>query len=658
MCGITGFFHLKTDVIDFESHLHNMTGTLSHRGPDSSGIWSDYSHGIGLGHSRLAILDLSEQGSQPMSSSSGRYVISFNGEIYNHDSLRLELELLGPFKWRGHSDTETLLAGFELFGINETLKKCVGMFAFAVWDKVDCSLTLARDRIGEKPLYYGWQHNNSVLLFGSELKSLKANPFFNSKISRDSLALFMRHNNIPYPYTIYNNIFKLPPGHTISINRKGEELLTKYWSVDKIPNKLNKSINFTDSSKIISGLDSVLRKSVKRQMISDVPLGAFLSGGVDSSTITALMQEQSITPIKTYTIGFDDDTYNEAIYAKKVAQHLGTDHTEMYLTPNEIMSVIPDLPLIYDEPFADSSQVPTYLVSKLAKSQVKVALSGDGGDEIFAGYNRYHFTASMWGKLSKIPYPIRNTMSWLALKISPTSWNRIADYVSVSKIWADMGTKIYKGSQVMSSKSIEEGYIKLVSHWNDPAKVVKNSTEPQTLLTGNRPKLEGLSDIETMMMLDMLTYLPDDILTKVDRVAMAVSLEVRSPFLDHEVIDYAWNIPMDYKLKFENGKYKTKWALRQVLYKYVPNSLIDRPKVGFGLPIGEWLKGPLRDWSEDLLSEKRIIEDGYFFYEPIRRKWIEHLEGKSSWEHSLWNVLMFNAWLEAENSNNLKFSVK
>lgn len=652
MCGITGFLHLNNNTVDLEKHLRCMTKTLSHRGPDSSGVWTDSKIGIGLGHSRLAIIDLSKQGAQPMNSHSGRYIISFNGEIYNHQSLRLEFESHKSFIWNGSSDTETLLAGFELFGITETLKKCVGMFAFAVWDTVDCSLTLARDRIGEKPLYYGWQNNNSVLLFGSELKALKANPFFSADISRNSLSLFMRHNNVPCPYTIYNNIFKLSPGYILKINKKGEESFTQYWSGEKVKNKSNVLTNCNNANDIVDGLDSILRKSIKRQMISDVPLGAFLSGGVDSSTITALMQEQSNVPIKTYSIGFDESSYNEAIFSKKVAQYIGTDHTEIYLTPSEIMSVIPDLPLIYDEPFADSSQIPTYLVSKLAKNHVQVALSGDGGDEIFGGYNRYHFTATMWGKLSKIPYPIRNIMSWLTNKVSPLAWNRIADYVGASKIWADMGTKIYKGSQVMSSKSIEEGYMRLVSHWNDPGLVVKNSQEPPTLLTGNRPSFEGLSDIETMMMLDMLTYLPDDIMTKVDRAGMANSLEIRSPFLDHQVIDYALNIPMDLKLRHENGKYVTKWALRKVLYKYVPKSLIERPKVGFGLPIGAWIRGPLREWAEDLLSKKRINEDGYFFYEPIRLKWKEHIDGKGSWEHSLWNVLMFNAWLQEEKKDN------
>lgn len=652
MCGITGLFHLGNKSIDIDFQIMRMTNSLSHRGPDSFGNWTDHQFGVALGHSRLAILDLSKNGAQPMFSRSGRYVISYNGEIYNHNDLRLELESLGLSKWNSQSDTETLLAGFDYFGIEETLKKSVGMFAFAVWDKIDNSLTLARDRIGEKPLYYGWQSNNSLLLFGSELKALKANTFFNNEISRDSLALFMRHNNIPYPYSIYKDVYKLAPGHILKINSKGEESVTQYWSGENLSNKSNPSIKFGNSQEAINGLDLILRRSIKRQMISDVPLGTFLSGGIDSSTITALMQEQSNIPIKSFSIGFNEESYNEAHHAKEVANHLGTDHTEIYLTPNEIMSVIPNLPLIYDEPFADSSQIPTYLLSQLAKTKVKVALSGDGGDEIFGGYNRYHFTASMWDKLSKVPFPLRSLISSLAMKISPTSWSRFAPYIGASKYFADMSTKIYKGSQVMGSKTIEEGYMKLVSHWNNPAMVVKNSIEPPTLLTGNRPKIDDLSDVETMMLLDMLTYLPDDILTKVDRAGMAVSLETRSPFLDHEVIEYAWNMPMQYKLRSENNKHITKWILRQVLYQYVPKSLIERPKVGFGLPIGIWLKGPLRDWAEDLLSEKRIIDDGYFYPEPIRRKWREHIKGKSSWEHSLWNVLMFNAWLKEENNSN------
>jgi len=621
------------------------TNTIIHRGPDDSGIWYDDNHGIGLAHRRLAIVDLSPAGRQPMHSNSERYVIAFNGEIYNHYKLRAELEKanIAPH-WRGHSDTETLLAAFEAWGIEATLQRCIGMFAIALWDKKTQTLTLARDRLGEKPLYYGWQ--DDTFLFGSELKALKAHPDFNAEINRDALCLYMRHHYIPAPYSIYQGIHKLLPGTWLQVSRAQREPHIKtYWSGVDV-SRQGKTNPFTGSpEEAVNALENLLKDAIGQQMMADVPLGAFLSGGIDSSTVVALMQAQSTQPIKTFSIGFHEELYNEAAHAKTVAQHLGTDHTELYVTPEECMQVIPRLPTLYDEPFADSSQIPTFLVSQLARQHVTVSLSGDAGDELFAGYNRYQLTANTWAKLSRIPRPIRQWAAKAITSVSPASWNRIAStlksVIPAFGQWANMGDKLHKGAGVMASHSAADLYLGMVSGWQHPTDVIIGGTEPPTFLTGHLPDLSHLNTIERMMVLDLLTYLPDDILCKVDRAAMGVSLESRVPFLDHRVVEFAWSVPLEYKLR-DN---QTKWVLRQVLYRHVPKELIERPKMGFGVPIDSWLRGPLRDWAENLLSESRLRQDGYFNPAPIRQKWKEHLSGQRDWQYHLWDVLMFQSWL-------------
>lgn len=640
MCGFTGFLggNLFADTDKVKATVTAMADSIIHRGPDSSGAWQDNEHKIALAHRRLSILDLSDAGHQPMASPSGRYVIAFNGEIYNHPNLRKELNC----NWRGHSDTETLLAGFDAWGIEATIKKSIGMFAFALWDRHDQALTLGRDRIGEKPLYYGWQGEN--FLFGSELKALKEHPAFDSDIDRNSLTLFMRHAYIPAPYSIYKNIAKLPPASLLNISLKNRQPIIKtYWSGAEIArNGVANKFSGT-KAQAVDALENLLKDAIKQQMVADVSLGAFLSGGIDSSTVVALMQAQSSRQVKTFTIGFHEEAYNEAVHAAVVAKHLGTEHTELYVTPQQAMAIIPKLPMLYDEPFADSSQIPTFLVAELARKHVTVSLSGDAGDELFCGYNRYKLTAGMWSKISCLPLPMRNLLASVLTTISPSTWDKIASAIHFNK-FANLGDKIHKGANTLNSKTIQDLYIKFVSQFDRPEELVIGGREPATLLTGNMPDLSGLNDIEKMMALDMLTYLPDDILVKVDRAAMGVSLESRAPLLDHRVVEFAWKLPMQYKL--HDGI--TKSVLREVLYRHVPKELIERPKMGFGVPIDRWLRGELKDWAEDLLSEKRLAQEGYLNPKPIRKKWEEHLSGKRNWQHQLWNVLMFQAWLQEQ----------
>ena len=648
MCGFTGFldFTLPSNSAEL---LQRMSNTIIHRGPDDRGLWYDDTTGIGLSHQRLSIVDLSPAGHQPMLSGADRYVITFNGEIYNHLLLRAELEASkNAPPWRGHSDTETLLAGFDAWGIEATIKKTIGMFAFAVWDKQTRQLTLGRDRLGEKPLYYGWQGQGqqAVFLFGSELKALRAHPAFESHINRGALSLQLRHNYIPAPYSIYNGIAKLRQGCLLTVSL--QQPVAKewaYWSALQAAEAGVAKPFLGSAEQATDELETLLKSAVQQQMMADVPLGAFLSGGVDSSLVVALMQAQSNKPVKTFTIGFDEQGYNEAVYAKAVAKHLGTDHTELYVTSAQAMAVIPSLPGLYDEPFSDSSQIPTFLVSQLAKQQVTVSLSGDAGDELFCGYNRYIMTARLWHKITLLPMPVRKLAANLLVRATPTQWNRLINILPLPKTTRpiNMGDKIHKGAAVLTSNSVNELYENFISHWDDPASVVIDSTSLQTLVT-EFPDLNGLDDIERMMALDTMTYLPDDILTKVDRAAMGVSLETRVPFLDHRVVEFAWQLPQSMKLR--DGQ--SKWALRQVLYRHVPKALIDRPKMGFGVPIGDWLRGPLRDWAEELLDETRLRNEGFFNPAPIRQKWSEHLSGQRNWQYHLWDVLMFQAWLEEQ----------
>ena len=650
MCGIAGFL-TAAGTDSAEAILSRMADAIRHRGPDDSGVWTDKPAGVGLAHRRLSIIDLSPAGHQPMVSPSGRYVVVFNGEIYNHLDLRAELEVVGAGAtavggWRGHSDTETLLAGFDTWGIIATIERAIGMFAIAVWDRESQTLTLVRDRIGEKPLYYGWQGQGgkACFLFGSELKALRAHPDFCSQVNRDALCLLMRHNYIPAPYSIYRNIFKLPPGYSLTVSlRAREPKLEAYWSLARVV-EAGVARSFEGNVKqAVDELEGLLKDAVRQQMMADVPLGAFLSGGIDSSTVVALMQAQSDRAVKTFTIGFNEDGYNEAVHAKAVAKHLGTDHTELYVSPEQAMAVIPKLPFLYDEPFSDSSQIPTYLVSELAKQHVTVSLSGDAGDELFCGYNRYVMSNAWWNKMQPIPLVLRQVASKVLTSASPGRWNQLAQWLPAASRYANFGDKLHKGAAILGSRTLEELYFGSISHWPCPTDIVLQGEEPPTTLTGHRPDLRGLDGVQQMMALDGLTYLPDDILAKVDRAAMGVSLESRVPLLDHRVVEFAWSLPQSLKLR--NGQ--SKWILREVLYRYVPKELIERPKMGFGVPIDSWLRGALRGWAESLLDEARLRQEGFFDPAPIRQKWTEHLSGKRNWQYHLWDVLMFQAWLEA-----------
>lgn len=649
MCGIAGFARpggFRREAA--ERTLRAMTDVITHRGPDDHGAWCDEAAGVALGHRRLSIVDLSPAGHQPMVSPSGRYVIVFNGEIYNHRQLRADLE---PLQWRGHSDTETLLALIDRSGVESALKQTIGMFAFALWDRQERALVLARDRLGEKPLYYGWQGTgeSGVFLFGSELKSLRVHPSFDAPIDRGAVSLQLRHNYIPSPYSIYSGIKKLEPGCFLRLPLEAGRVdgdVQAYWSLRTVVQQTRGQA--VSDAEAVEQLDALLRDSIRQQMVADVPLGAFLSGGIDSSTVVALMQAQSSRPVKTFTIGFNEAGYNEAAHAKAVAQHLGTDHTELYVSPREAMDVIPLLPQLYDEPFSDSSQIPTYLVSKLAREHVTVSLSGDAGDELFAGYNRYFGTDRWWRKVSAVPLWLRKGMGNAAMLPPPAVWARVGSALARAtgneERWLGLHNRIPKLAGVLRSRDVSTLYTHFVSHWNEPADVVIDGYEPPTQVT--HPSVALDHHVEQMMAIDTVSYLPDDILVKVDRAAMGVSLETRVPFLDHRVVEFAWRLPFRTKVREGQGK----WILRQVLYKYVPQELVDRPKMGFGVPIDSWLRGPLRDWAESLLAEQRLRTEGVFRPEPIRQKWEQHLSGRYNWQYLLWDVLMFQAWFERQSA--------
>lgn len=656
MCGFAGFFDSSfsdQNEAAWSRLLGNMGDAIRHRGPDGEGVWMDIKQGIGLVHRRLAILDLSPAGNQPMLSHSGRYLIVFNGEIYNHLEIRKKLAQHGMVpEWRGQSDTETLLAAIELWGLKEALCQSMGMFSIALWDRKLNTLTLARDRLGEKPLYYGYQ--DGKLLFGSELKALKTHSAFNAEIDRNALTYFLRYSCVPSPLSIYSGMFKIVPGTLIEFTLesiKKQELPKPiiFWSLMSVAaNGVVDPFTGTDNQ-AINCLESVLNQAIEIQQLADVPLGAFLSGGVDSSTVVALMQAQSSRPVKTFTIGFNEQAYNEAEQAKAISRHLGTEHVELYVTALEARKVIPLLPQLYDEPFGDSSQIPTFLLAKLAKEHVKVSLSGDAGDELFGGYNRYVLARTLWEKLSYLPLSVRRTMGVLIGTISPKSWNSL--YGALQQFLPQFaqitqpGDKMQKLAEIISASGPEDIYQRLLSNWNDPTGLVVNTNMPRVALEGWQTWSSDFDFEQNMMTSDMLGYLPDDILVKVDRAAMGVSLETRLPLLDPKVVEFAWRIPMHMKIRQGQGK----WILRQVLYRYVPKELIERPKMGFSVPIDSWLRGPLRDWAEDLLNEKRLLQEGFFHPKQIRDKWEEHLSGKRNWQKHLWNVLMFQSWLEEQN---------
>jgi asparagine synthase (glutamine-hydrolysing) len=646
MCGIVGILARQ---LPSRQVLERACQALRHRGPDDSGIWMDEAAGVALGHRRLAIIDLSPAGAQPMRSATGRWVLALNGEIYNHGTLRKTLETTGNGQaWRGHSDTETLLACVEAWGVEAALKASVGMFAFAAWDRQAQRLILARDRFGEKPLYYGL--SGGALLCASELKALRVFPEFSAEIDREALALYMYYNAVPGSRCIYTGFSKLLPGSWIELGLDALESGSLpqpriYWSAfDRVKAGLDSPLTFSSDEEAADQLQAVLRQAVAGQMIADVPLGALLSGGIDSSTIVAMMQSQSSKPIKTFSIGFHDPVYNEAHHAKAVAAHLGTEHTELYVTPSDALAVIPRLPAIYDEPFADSSQIPTYLVSALTRQHVTVALSGDGGDEVFGGYNRYFLATAFWRRTRRLPLAARRLLASTITALPPGKWDRL--FSSLSPVLPKRlrltlaGDKLHKGAAVLDAQTGEALYRKLNSHWQFDEVVVGINGELSKGTTGiDLPELT-----EQMMALDTVSYLPDDILVKVDRAAMAVSLETRVPFLDHRVFEFAWRLPRSLKYRGGQGK----WILRQVLDRWVPRALIERPKMGFGVPIYDWLRGPLKGWAEDLLDESRLRAQGYFQSTPIRKKWAEHLSGQRNWQYHLWDVLMFQAWLEAQ----------
>jgi asparagine synthase (glutamine-hydrolysing) len=647
MCGIVGFWSREgVNAGEAGAVLTAMTDIIRHRGPDDAAYWIDAECGIGLGFRRLAIIDLSPLGRQPMTSATGRYVVVFNGEIYNFQELRRELSALGH-AFRGRSDTEVLLASVAAWGVRAALERFNGMFALALWDQEQRVLHLARDRGGEKPLYYGWM--NDTLLLGSELKALRAHPDFQPTIDRSALALFFRHGYVPGPYTIYQHVRKLPPGTLLTLRGDGRDSGAEpvpYWSARDVAGRGAADPIRGSADEAIEQLHELLRDAVKIRMEADVPLGAFLSGGIDSSTIVALMQAQSGQPIKTFTIGFHEDRYNEATHAAAVARHLGTEHTELIVTPAEAQAVVPRLPTLYDEPFADTSQIPTFLVSELTRRHVTVSLSGDAGDELFGGYRRQWLGPAIWRSIGWIPASLRRAAAATLAPAENTSSGLAQSFYRFARRWTgkrSLRERMRQTAELLPVPSLAALYHYMMSYWKQPAAILPGVPEPAVPATdpARWPVPDGVPQ-HLIMFLDVVGYLPDDILVKLDRASMGVSLEARVPLLDHRIIEFAWRTPLSLKRRQGQGK----WLLRQVLYKYVPRPLVERPKQGFGLPIAQWLRGPLRDWAEALLDEHRLREQGMLEPRPIRQKWKEHLSGETRWDYHLWTVLMFQSWMD------------
>ena len=646
MCGVAGFLFTHQETDDPRDIVLRMAESLRHRGPDDGGSWVDETAGVALGHRRLSVIDLSADGRQPMISHGRRYVLSYNGEIYNFLELRDELTREGV-RFIGASDTEVLLAAVETWGLEETIERFVGMFAFALWDRAEKTLHLARDRMGEKPLYYGWRRKS--FLFGSELKSLRAHPDWKGEISTDALALYMKLGCVPGPYSIYRGIHKLPPASILSLRASAPpghlpEPRT-YWRAEDTVKRASVDRRALSDDEALDQLEEVLKRSVRQMLRSDAPLGAFLSGGVDSSTVAALMKAESGVPVRTFSIGFHEKGYDETHHARQVARHLQTDHTELYAGPREALEVIPRLPRLYDEPFADPSQIPTFLLCALTREFVTVALSGDGGDELFGGYNRYFWAPRVWKWSNRLPEGVKARIANGLVTRHPALaryYKKISPLLPRRYRVEMAGEKLLKLANLFGAANLDEMYERLRAHGNTSVCLSGHRDKEGAFASETVPR--DLHPAERMMYRDMVEYLPDDILVKVDRASMGVGLEVRAPYLDHRVVEFVWSLPLRLKLRGGAGK----WILRRLLSRYAPASRILRPKMGFAVPIGEWLKGPLENWAEDLLRESRLKGEDFFHANTIRKMWEQHASGDKDWQFCLWNVLMFQAWLEEQ----------
>ena len=638
MCGIAGFVGDVPKIAggNVDNIAQSMAASLEHRGPDDQGIWVDAEAGTALVHRRLSIIDLSPAGHQPMVSANERFIITYNGEVYSHQPIAGELTARGH-RFRGYSDTEVILESFAANGVEATLQRMIGMFAIALWDRRERMLTLIRDRLGIKPLY--WAKFGELFLFGSELKALRTHPGWTPRIDQSAVAAFMRHNYIPAPHTVYEGVHKLEPGTILTLPWKGEPRIARFWDARAVARDGIHSPLAGSDAELTEQLETLLQDAVSRRMIADVPLGAFLSGGIDSSTVVALMQKAGAGRVKTFSIGFDIPGFDEAPYAAAVARHLQTDHTELTVTSRQALDVIPRLPEWYDEPFADSSQIPTYLVSAMTRRHVTAALSGDGGDELFAGYNRYQVTRRFWRVLSLLPRSVRKAIAAALTAVPPDRWTSLLSALPPRLRPPQIGDKLHKVAAVLDLDSADALYRRLVSHW-DPAEIMPQAGEPASILDDGSLTKEFPQLLERMQFLDLVTYLPDDILTKVDRASMAVALEARVPLLDHRVVEFSWRLPRASKVRHNTSK----WLLRQVLYRHVPPALVERAKMGFGIPLGEWLRGPLRDWAEALLNERRLREAGLLDHALVSHYWKEHIEGRRNWQYLLWNVLMLESW--------------
>ncbi len=640
MCGIAGLFDRRARSGEDEllARAKAMGDSLAHRGPDQSGEWADAPAGIALAFRRLAIRDLSPAGHQPMVSASGRFVIAYNGEIYSHAEIAKDLEARGV-RFRGHSDTEVMLESFEAFGIKATVERLIGMFAIALWDRETRTLTLIRDRLGIKPLYWGLI--GDLFLWGSELKALRTHPGWRPEVDRDAVAGFLRHNYIPGPSSIYRDVRKLQPGCMLTLAPGAGPAIEAYWDARSVVRTAVRERFDLSDAEATDRLEALLKDAVGRRLISDVPLGAFLSGGIDSSTVVALMQAQSNRPVRTYTIGFPNHgAFDESEQAAAVARHLGTDHTELQVEPDHARDIIPRLADMYDEPFADASQLPTFLVSEMTRRHVTVALSGDGGDEVFAGYNRYTLGVRLWDRIGRIPAPLRSLLAAGVRTLPPEAWDRITDLLPGRAREVLSGRRLHKTAGAFRIKDADSFYRAIITQWDNPDALVPGGHEPRGILWDARVREDVPDFVERMQFYDLVSYLPDDILVKVDRASMDVALEVRVPLLDHRVVDFAFRLPPHQKTRNGQGK----WLLRQVLHRHVPKTLVERPKMGFGVPIVAWLRGPLRAWAEDLLDAKRLKEGGLIDPGPVRRAWAAHLKGGRNLENPLWTVLMLEAW--------------